>query len=672
MTALEYKPFDNVHMGLDVLYEHSKKFQHLVDDQVFARQSCNLQGTNGPTTNGVGGDNCMIPANVTLDTNNIVTSATLLNSSWFMDNTENTDRIDFLDINPSVTWQVSDWAKVDANAYYDDSHMNREMISLMFQTAPGSGLSTTYSVAPGSDFPTLTTNAPLNNAAGGWQWYITRAQPLRRTTDTKGAHVDATFGDEKANLRVGYAYDEQYRSIVQFGATQVMGNCIAIGASAATPCTLPDGTQQAIGTPALIPNSAIAQYLVAGPNDFLGLSGQTPGAFGSFVMGDLAKLQTDSKVLAFSGNRTVVPIVAGGGTFDEKNNGFYVEANGKTSFADRDVRFNAGVRYVNTAQTLTAPLFLAGGTQTAITKRTYYAILPSLNVAANLTDDIIFRMSGARTMTRANPSNMLPGSSFPTASLSPLNAGNPDLQPYFSDNVDLGVEWYTGGPGVVAINGFAKDISNFTTAASRQAAFGTLGIPFSALTPTQQAEYNGNGGAADVITVNSQVNLQQKLHIRGFEFQWTQPWDVVFPGFGTTFNYTRVEQNVDAGLTPSVAQSVATGIAPYTYNLGAYWEGYGASIHVTWNYVAGFVASPSPAYSGIPQAQFYAPHRQIDLASSYQIPWFDGTMLEGAEITFDAINLNNEKYLQYVGDRNATVQVGYPGPTYLLGFRGKF
>ena len=118
-------------------------------------------------------------------------------------------------------------------------------------------------------------------------------------------------------------------------------------------------------------------------------------------------------------------------------------------------------------QVLTAPLFLANGIQQAATNRTYDAVLPSLNVALNITDDLIARMSGARTMTRANPSNMIPGSSFPTASLSPLNTGNPGLQPYFSDNVDLGLEWYTGGAGIVAIDGFSKDISNFTVASSR-------------------------------------------------------------------------------------------------------------------------------------------------------------------------------------------------------------
>lgn len=671
LAALEWRPTDNLHFNLDMLYEHSKKFQYLVDLQEFNRQSCNTAGTTGPVTNGVGGDNCQVPVNVQLDSNNIVTSATILNSSYFLDNTENTDHIDFVDINPSFEWQITDWAKINGMAYYDDSHMHRDMISLMFQTTPGSGIVTTFNQAPGAGFPTVTTNAPLNNPNGGWQWYITRTQPVLRTTDTKGAHLDATFGDAKNNLRVGYDYDEQYRNIENFGATADVGNCIAIGSTAAAPCTLPDGTVEPVGTPALIPNSAIPQYLVSGPQNLLGLSGQAPGAYGSILQANLTKLMADSKILQFQNNHTLDPLAAGGGTFDEKNNGFYIEANGVTQLLNQDLRFNAGVRYVNTVQALTAPLFLANGIQEAETNRTYDAVLPSLNIAYNVTDDVIFRMSGARTLTRANPQNMIPGSSFPTASLSPLNTGNPALQPYFSDNVDLGLEWYTGGTGIIAIDGFSKDISNFSVASSLQEPFSATGVPTSALTPTQLAEYNGNGMGADVITVNSQVNLQQKLHIRGFEFQFVRPLDWLVNGFGVQANYTRVEQNVDPGLTPAVAQAVATGIAPYAYNLGAYYDDYGFSIHVTYNVTGKFVSVSTPAYSGISFPQYFDTYRQVDLSTSYTLPWFDGTVLQGAELTFDALNLNNERQFSYFGDKNSPVSTYYTGPSFLIGFRGK-
>ena len=83
------------------------------------------------------------------------------------------------------------------------------------------------------------------------------------------------------------------------------------------------------------------------------------------------------------------------------------------------------------------------------------------------------------------------------------------------------------------------------------------------------------------------------------------------------------------------------------------------------------VTLSAPAYSGIPQAQYQDTHRQVDLSSSYEIPGFDGMVFKGTQITFDVINLNNEKLFSYVGDRNAVISAYYPGPTFLVGFRGK-
>jgi outer membrane receptor protein involved in Fe transport len=92
---------------------------------------------------------------------------------------------------------------------------------------------------------------------------------------------------------------------------------------------------------------------------------------------------------------------------------------------------------------------------------------------------------------------------------------------------------------------------------------------------------------------------------------------------------------------------------------------------LTYNINGKCVSVSSPAYSGIPQAQYFDTYRQVDLSSSYTLPWLDGTVLEGAQFTFDAVNLNNEKQFSYVGDTNEPVNAGYPGPTFLFGFRGK-
>lgn len=675
LMSVEYQPSNDMHLVLDAMFEHQMKHQRLEDLSEFNRQSCNVAGTNGPVIFETAGNNCQVPVNVKLDGLGNVTSATLLNSSYILDNTENTDNLNFYYLNPSMEWKFNDWLTISGSGYFDDSQMNRHMISLIFQTPPGSGLVTNYSITPGRTFPLLETNAPLNDPNGGWQWYITRAQPISRSTITEGSHWDITLGGERANVRVGYAYDRQYRNVENYGATGNMGTCIAVGSTAANPCTLPDGTVEPIGTPALVPNSTISQYLISGPKDFLSHSGQKLGSFVSFVVADLDALAAATKIRQFEDNRTLTPQVPAGsvaGSFDEKNQGVYVEANGDRDVWDREVRLNAGIRYVTTSQKLTAPLFLADGVQQTLTERGYDALLPSLNLSLNAEDNLIIRLAGARTMTRANPQFMYPGISFPTATLSPINAGNPDLRPYFSDNFDLGIEYYTGGAGIIAVDFFAKEIANFTTAGARQVRFGDLGIPTSALTPTQLAEYNANGGDDLIVTVNSQQNLKQKLHLSGFEVEIVQPLDFICDGLGVTGNYTRVQQSVDGGLTAAQAGSVATGIAPYAYNLGAYYESNGLSLHAMYNFLAKFVYTPSPAYSGIPLPEYQDARGQLDLSASYLLPGLEGTLFDGAQITFDAVNLNNATvFTRYVGDKNQPSYVYWAGRSFMLGFRGK-
>ena len=60
---------------------------------------------------------------------------------------------------------------------------------------------------------------------------------------------------------------------------------------------------------------------------------------------------------------------------------------------------------------------------------------------------------------------MLPGLSFGDPSAAQGSVGNPSLTPYISDNLDLGLEWYTGAEGYVALTAFNKKVTGFTAVA---------------------------------------------------------------------------------------------------------------------------------------------------------------------------------------------------------------
>src|SRR5688500_15838271 len=194
-------------------------------------------------------------------------------------------------------------------------------------------------------------------------------------------------------------------------------------------------------------------------------------------------------------------------------------------------------------------------------------------------------------MTRPNPNVMLPGLNFSSPSADVGTVGNPALDPFISTNIDLGMEFYTGGEGLIAVAAFRKSITGFTVNGSVTVPFSDLaayGVTFDTLSPTQQAAINARGGpgAANVV-LTQQVNAEGKLTVNGLEFQLVQPLDFLTERFGLTGlgvqgNMTIIDQKGEGA-----APAVAVGVAPTTYVVGGYFENYGVSARLIWTYNEG-------------------------------------------------------------------------------------
>jgi len=85
----------------------------------------------------------------------------------------------------------------------------------------------------------------------------------------------------------------------------------------------------------------------------------------------------------------------------------------------------------------------------------------------NATDDLVLRFSTSRTITRANPSQMLPNMNFSDPAAQTATQGNPQLTPFLSTNFDIGGEWYSGDEGYIGLTLFAKQITGSTVTGSR-------------------------------------------------------------------------------------------------------------------------------------------------------------------------------------------------------------
>ncbi len=67
---------------------------------------------------------------------------------------------------------------------------------------------------------------------------------------------------------------------------------------------------------------------------------------------------------------------------------------------------------------------------TTLERQTRYdAFLPAFNAVYKVRDNINLRMAASRTITRANPSAMLPGTTFSDPSAQSANQGNAGAQP---------------------------------------------------------------------------------------------------------------------------------------------------------------------------------------------------------------------------------------------------
>ncbi|MEG8055219.1 TonB-dependent receptor [Sphingomonas aerolata] len=149
-------------------------------------------------------------------------------------------------------------------------------------------------------------------------------------------------------------------------------------------------------------------------------------------------------------------------TFLKRRSAFIPEGNGVSEIFGRELRANAGVRYVHTDQRVAGPVQVAAGLVDAIQDPSYEKVLPSLNLTYDVMNRVKLRFATSISMTRADAGSLSAGLTFSDQGAQVATAGNPNLKPYTSENIDLGGEYYTGGIGYVGLSYFRKNINGFT------------------------------------------------------------------------------------------------------------------------------------------------------------------------------------------------------------------
>src|SRR3977135_2437831 len=113
---------------------------------------------------------------------------------------------------------------------------------------------------------------------------------------------------------------------------------------------------------------------------------------------------------------------------------------------------------VTSILTVTSPIQIASGLVDQTLTKGYEDSLPSFNTSWDVMEKLKLRASASRSITRADAGQLLPGTTFTDPSGQIASAGNPDLKPFTSNNIDIGGEFYTGGLGYVGVALFRKNV----------------------------------------------------------------------------------------------------------------------------------------------------------------------------------------------------------------------
>lgn len=292
------------------------------------------------------------------------------------------------------------------------------------------------------------------------------------------------------------------------------------------------------------------------------------------------------------------------------------------------LRVVGGVRVEHTKfKSAANEISLNDGDLVAITpvtaENSYTDFIPSLALRYDFTDKVIGRFGASRTIARPNIADVVNRIEIEETEDGEFegSAGNPDLSPYKSLNIDASVEFYPTRLSILSAGVFYKDISDFIV---DQDLAGTVGFErFDDVTVPV------NGDSADLL---------------GFEFGYSQqfdflpsPWDGIIVGANYTY--------VDAEATLADGRQISfPGQSENIWNANLGYEKGPFSFRAAFAYRDDYLdVLDEGEAAGVDADRFVDSHFQIDLSAKYQVT-------DQVQFYVEASNINNEPFAAYFQD----------------------
>ncbi|MGH8041449.1 MAG: TonB-dependent receptor [Rudaea sp.] len=340
-------------------------------------------------------------------------------------------------------------------------------------------------------------------------------------------------------------------------------------------------------------------------------------------------------------------------------NEFQVSQHGDAAYAQMNfgndsVRGNFGLRFVHTSIDESAYTINNVNIADSIwgtTTTTHNNVLPSFNIAYDLAPDVVLRGAASQVIAWA-PFNQETPYVFTNDSVLTGGGGNPNLDPYKSNNFNASLEWYFAPESVLAGSVFYKDVLNYIVQG--------VGIErlYNSLIVLNPAVYAGlTGGNCDSqgfcdYSITRPEN-GGKATAKGFTINYQAP--IGDTGFGVRANYTYSDATTKSG-----------GALPYnsknSYNISPYYDKGAWSSSITYGYRSSYLAGGYVA--GAP-AETVDGYKELDA----NVAW---RFTDHLSLSLDGLNLLNSTYLGYLGSKDEPIARYKFGRQYMVTLHFKF
>lgn len=392
---------------------------------------------------------------------------------------------------------------------------------------------------------------------------------------------------------------------------------------------------------------------------------------------------------------------------NEETTSAYVQFTAQGSIAEMPLTVTTGLRYeetdimANSFQQDPTELVWQNPTEWSrnlATSSTYTAVagdydmwLPSLDASLAITDAVIGRFSYSQSISRPTLGAMIGTVSVtdrPKPGERNGTAGNPDLLPFSSNNIDLSLEWYYADSSYVSAGFFLKQVDNFIVNQFVKQSVGNLRDPMqgpraqqaradliAADLPVTDAnlfnQMNTNAGLSNkaivqnnndplaMFDMSTPVNLEEaKL------YGWELAAQHLFgdSGFGLMGNLTLVSGDLDVDNASTDFQFVLPGLSD-SANLIAFYDKDGLQARIAYNwrdtFLNGVGSNNTPYYT--------EEYGQLDVTLSYDIP-----VVDGLTVFVEGINVTDASQRVYARYENQFKSASQYGARYNLGVRYSF